>query len=56
LQRPPYEYDQDHLSSQDPISFHKVLQGDPKKVYEKYFASQDQELLDEIVKMKHEEL
>ncbi len=58
LQRPPYEYDSDVLSGQDPISFHKVLSEDPRNVYDKFFRAQDQALLelkDKLTK-PHEEL
>lgn len=58
FQRPPYEYDSDVLSGQDHISFHKVLNDDPRKVYDKFFRAQDQALLELKHKLakQHEEL
>ena len=48
IQRPPYDYDSDYLASHEAVSFHKVLQGDPVDVYNKYFGDDDDKLLRKI--------
>jgi UDP-glucose:O-linked fucose beta-1,3-glucosyltransferase len=49
----PEDYDPNHLAAQDPISFHKFWNTDPRQMYDKWFRQADLKLKQHKFNMEH---